>query len=94
MKKLIAADAFVALPTAIWLYLFIVMSAHCAALPAYGHSGAWDFWVYFPLGMVLGLIAAIVAFNFIKPRPGVLAVIAGAALLSILPYGMMISGGV
>ena len=94
MKALIAADVFAALPTVIWMLVFRGMSAHYASMPAYGYSGAWDFWVYFPLGMVLGLLAAFVTFNFIKRSPGALAWIGGAAMLPVLPFGMMVGGGV
>jgi len=93
-RALVAADLFAALPTLIWLCLFKAASDHYGALPAYGYSGAWDFWVYFPLVLSLGLLIAMSIFTFIVRRPGVLALIAGVALLPILPYVAMIGGGV
>ena len=94
MKVAVLANAFAALPTFIWTYLFLTMANHYAPLPAYGYSGAWDFWVYFPMAMALALLIAIVVLNRCVRKPGILVLIAGVGLLPILPYGMMISGGV
>lgn len=93
-KRLIAADVFAAIPTLLWAYLFRVMSAHYATLPSFGYAGTWDIWVYLPLLITFGLLTAAVIFNFVFPRASALTLIAGAALIGLLPYGMMIGGGV
>ena len=94
VMKLIAADVFAALPTFVWLYIFAAEVDHYASMPKHGYSGVWDGAVYFPLAMSLGLLMAIAVFNFATRKPAMIALIAGAALLPILPFGMMISGGV
>ena len=93
-KRLIAADVFAALPTVLWAYLFQMMATYYAALPSFGYSGTWAFWVYFPLVVTLGLLLAAVVFNFVVRRADVLALVSGAALFALLPYGMIIGGGV
>jgi hypothetical protein len=69
VKALVAADAFAALPTLVWLYLFEAEADHYASLPNYGYSGAWDGAVYFPLAMSLGLLAILAIFNFVRASP-------------------------
>lgn len=93
-KRLIAADVFAALPTVLWASLFRMMTNHYAALPSFGYSGTWDFWVYVPLLVTLGLLLAAVVFNFLVRRADALTLVSGAALFALLPYGMMIGGGV
>lgn len=93
-KRLIAADVFAAFQTVLWASLFRMMATHYAALPSFGYSGTWDFWVYFPLVMTLSLLLAAVVFNFVVRRADALTLVTGAALLVLLPYGMMIGGGV
>jgi hypothetical protein len=91
---LIAADVFAALPTLIWLYIFKAQADHYSALRHYGYSGEWDGAVYFPLAMLVALLIALAAFNFITRQPGMIALVVGAAMLPIFPYGMMMGGGV
>ena len=91
---MIAADVFAAFPTLLWASLFRMMATHYAALPSFGYSGTWDFWVYFPLLVTLSLLLAAVVFNFVVRRADALTLVAGAAMLALLPYGMMIGGGV
>jgi len=93
-KQLIAADVFAVLPMLLWAYLFLTMATHYASLPSFGYPGTWDFWVYFPLFVTLGLLVAAVVFNFVVRRADALTLIAGAAMVALLPYGMMIGGGV
>ena len=93
-NRLIVADVFAALPTVLWAYLFQMMATHYAALASLGYSGTWDFWVYCPLGVTLGLLLAAAVFNFIVRRADALALVSGAALFALLPYSMMIGGGV
>lgn len=93
-KRLIAADVFAALPALLWACLFRIMATHYATLPSFGYSGTWDFWVYFPLFTTLGLLLAAIVFNFVVRRADALTLVAGAAMLALLPYGMMIGGGV
>lgn len=94
MKALVAADTFATFTAFLWLYLFRMVAAHYDAQPAYGRSGAWDFWVYLPLGLGLSVLIAIGFFTFVKRRPKTVALVGTAALFLMLPYGMMLSGGV
>lgn len=93
-KRLIAADVFAALPTLLWASLFRMMVAHYAALPSFGYSSSWNVGVYIPLSMTLCLLFAAVVFNFFVRRADALTLIAGAAMLALIPYGVMIGGGV
>ena len=88
MKALVAANAFAALPLYIWC------SAFSFEAKGYPSPTAWDFWVYFPLVMALGLLAAMAAFTFVTRKPSAIAVIAGASLFASLPFIAMAGGGV
>jgi hypothetical protein len=86
VKALVAANAFAALPLYIWCSLFSFEAK------GYPSLTSWDIWVYFPLVMALGLLAAMGAFTFAKRKPAAIAVSAIAALVVSLPFTAMIGG--
>ena len=81
----------------IWGWLFYAAARHYGTVAKLGYpdiTGAWDLWVYLPLGMALGLVLGILFFNFVLRSAAALIVLSSVALLALPFYVMMMSGGV
>jgi hypothetical protein len=89
-----------ALSVIIWSLLFFRAASHYSYVATFGYpdaTGAWDFWVYLPLGIALGLLLSALVFNLALRSAGALislSVLALMALMAVLPYLVMTSGGI
>ena len=92
------ANVLAALSGLIWALLFIRAASHYADVAKYGYpdlTGAWDFWVYLPLGLAMGSLFIALAVNILFRSGAVLLIIFSvAALAAVLPYLVMTGGGV
>jgi hypothetical protein len=91
------ANLAIAVSAAIWALLFLRAANHYSYVATFGYPGAtgvWDFWVYLPLGMAIGLLLCALVFNLAFRSAGASLVLAVAALLAVPPYLVMTSGGV
>jgi hypothetical protein len=88
--------AILAMP--VWWLLFLRAASHYRHVATFGYPGAtgeWDFWVYMPLGMTVGLLLCAVLVNTVaKPFAWHLGVLALGSLPVVLWYLLMTSGGV
>ena len=91
------ANVATAVSIIIWAWLFVRAAGHYAEVAKYGYpdaTGRWDFWVYLPLGITLGLLLSALVFNLVLRSAEVLVVLSALALMGVLPYLVMTSGGV
>jgi hypothetical protein len=84
----------------IWSLLFFRAVGHYSYVATFWYpdaTGVWDFWVYLPLGIALGLLLSALVFNFVLRSADAfmfLAVVAFMTLMAVLPYLVMTGGGV
>ena len=67
------ANLVTALSVTIWSLLFFSAVHHYSYVATFGYpgiTGAWDFWVYLPLGIALGLLLSALVFNFVLRSAG------------------------
>jgi ABC-type branched-subunit amino acid transport system permease subunit len=91
------ANVLTPLLAIIWGSLFYAVASHYSTIAKLGYpdmTGAWDFWVYLPLGMALALVLGILVFNFVLRSAAALVALSSVALLALLPYVVMMGGGV
>jgi hypothetical protein len=92
------ANLIAILAVPIWSLLFLRAASHYRHVATFGYpdaTGQWDFWVYLPLGMSLGLLLGAVLVNTVaKPFASLLCGLSLASLPLVLWYLLMTSGGV
>lgn len=91
------ANVAAAMAMLLWATLFFRAADHYAKVAAYGYpemTGAWDTWVWLPLGIAVGLLVAILVFNFVLRSAPALLVLTALAWFMVLPYLIATSGGV
>jgi hypothetical protein len=88
--------AMLAVP--IWSLLFLRAASHYRHVATFGYpdaTGEWDFWVYMPLGMTVGLLLCAVLINTVaKPVAWLSGALSLASLPLVLWYLVMTGGGV
>jgi hypothetical protein len=92
------ANSIAAVSGVIWFLLFLRTADHYREAAKFGYpdmTGAWDFWVYLPLGLTIGTLLLALAANFLF-RSAVVPLVAFSviALAAVLPYLVWTSGGV
>jgi len=91
------ANVLAPLLAIVWGWLFYAVASHYSIVAKLGYpdmTGAWDFWVYLPLGLALGLVLGILVFNFVLRSAAALIVLSSVALLALPFYVLMMGGGV
>lgn len=91
------ANLAAGLSVIIWALLFFRAASHYSYVATFGYpdaTGTWDFWVYLPMGMALGLLLSALLFNFLLRSAESLVVLSALALLGVVPYLIMTGGGV
>ena len=88
------AFAIFILAVILWFALFVRAASHYHEITKFGYPGAWDIWVYAPLGMTIGLLfGAVISIRFLK-RVDALIPLSILALVAAFPYLVMTGGGV
>lgn len=97
-RMLGCANSIAAVSGIVWLLLFLRAADHYREVAKFGYpdmTGAWDFWVYLPLGLTAGTLLLALAANFLfRSAAAVLVVLSVIALAGVLPYLIWTGGGV
>jgi hypothetical protein len=97
-RMLGCANSIAAVSGVIWLLLFLRAADHYREVAKFGYpdlTGAWDFWVYLPLGLTIGTLLLALAANFLfRSAVAPLIVFSVIALAAVLPYLVWTSGGI
>lgn len=92
------ANLIAMLAVPVWSLLFLRAASHYRQIATFGYpdaTGEWDFWVYLPLGMAVGLLLCAVLVNTVaKPFAWLLSALSLGSLLVVFWYLLMTSGGV
>ena len=92
------ANSIAAVSGVIWFLLFLRAADHYREVAKYGYpgiTGAWDFWVYLPLGLTIGTLLLVLAATFLfRWAAALLIAFSVIALAAVLPYLLWTSGGV